>query len=315
MNRFNNKKLIRSSLLTFGLLFIASITIANINELSKILTEIKLIYFILSIFMSLTGSFLTSLIMRELFLKYEISIDCILCHKIFFYSQITKYIPGKIWSIYYQKTLFDIKSNIKNGSYSAIIFTNIELSISVVNIVTFISLFLIVSTYSKTLSFFIFTLGIASNAIIINHCYIYKYTKKIFSLSKKLNNLHMCDCNLQNKYLITFFYFISFSIIYFFSNYIMMLSAFNFSINENILYISYMSISWVVGVISFVIPGGFGIKELTFISLSNFLSTDVPVESLISIAIIHRFWIIIQELIGASLISIYSKISFYLKNK
>lgn len=315
MNRFNNKKLIRSSLFTFGLLFIAIISIANINELSKILTEINLIYFILSIFISILGSFLTSLMMRELFLKYEISIDCISCHKIFFYSQIAKYIPGKIWSIYYQKTLFDIKSNIKNCAYSAIILTNIELSISVLNIVTSIALLLISSTHSKTISLFIFTFGIVSNAIIINNCYIYKYTKKIFSLSNKLNNLHMCDCNLQNKYSTTFFYFISFSILYFFSNYIMMLSVFNFSTNENILYISYMSISWVAGVISFVIPGGFGIKEFTFISLSNFLSTDVPIDSLISIAIIHRFWIIIQELIGASLIFIYSKISFCLKNK
>ncbi|MBE9563224.1 MAG: hypothetical protein IMF12_10225 [Proteobacteria bacterium] len=84
-----------------------------------------------------------------------------------------------------------------------------------------------------------------------------------------------------------------------------MFAVFNFSMVQSANYIAYLGIAWIVGVLSFFIPGGMGVRELVFVILANSVSNEVSLEMLSSIAVISRFWIILQELTGISLILIW----------
>jgi len=79
-------------------------------------------------------------------------------------------------------------------------------------------------------------------------------------------------------------------------------ASFGLSIREASGYIAFLGLSWIVGILAFFVPAGMGVREGIFILLAKHAGIDVTIETLVSIAVITRLWLIIQEIGGASII-------------
>ena len=53
-------------------------------------------------------------------------------------------------------------------------------------------------------------------------------------------------------------------------------------------------------------PAGLGIREIVFIFLAQSSGQSASVEVLAAIAVVARFWLVLQELIGVAIAHFYS---------
>ena len=113
------KNLLRPLLFIIGLLFLAVLVIHSWDKLLQLLPTIHWPFFILSVLIGFLGNLFTSFFFKELLHKYGIEVTNQLAHKIFFYAQIAKYIPGKVWVLFYQAMLVN-----KIGATRMMLFAN-----------------------------------------------------------------------------------------------------------------------------------------------------------------------------------------------
>ncbi len=76
-------------------------------------------------------------------------------HRLFFYGQIAKYVPGKIWGILYQATSVNQK-----GASSSIAAANLDLMVISILSYLFLGMSLLASSVSMTLAATVFLLGL-----------------------------------------------------------------------------------------------------------------------------------------------------------
>jgi len=296
----NYKNFIRSFLFGLGILFLAALVIQSWDQLQHLLTTIHWPIFILSVLIGCLGNLFTSLFFKELLHKYGIEVTYHLTHKIFFYAQIAKYIPGKIWLLFYQAMLVN-----KIGATRAMLFANVDLTAISILISAAIAIGLMSFNHSFIFSGLCFVTGLLISMLIGKSCYLFASANYIFSYIKRLKNqLGSCHTDIKTLKIVT--YYTLFWSTYLASGFLMMFAAFNFSVAQSANYIAYLGIAWIVGVLSFFVPGGMGIREFIFIMLAQSLSQNISLELLAAIAVISRFWIILQELTGISLVVVWN---------
>ncbi|MCK5877902.1 MAG: flippase-like domain-containing protein [Candidatus Marithrix sp.] len=295
----NHIKSIRNFLFGIGLLFLVILVAHSWDKLLQLLPNIHWFLFILSVLIGFLGNLFASLFFKELLHKYDVEVTNQLAHKIFFYAQMAKYIPGKIWVLFYQAMLVN-----KTGATRAMLFANIDLTAISILISAAVSISLMSFNYSIIFSGFCFITGLFISILIAKSCYLFASINYIFSYIKHLKN-QFGTCDTKIKIFKIVIYYTFFWSTYLISAFLMMFAVFNFSMVQSANYIAYLGIAWIVGVLSFFIPGGMGVRELVFVILANSVSNEVSLEMLSSIAVISRFWIILQELTGISLILIW----------
>lgn len=291
-------RILRPLLFIFGLLFIAILFVKAWEELRLLLITIDWLQFIFSVFIALMINLCTILLMRNIFNKYDMQISFGLVSKIYFYGQVAKYIPGKIWTFLYQAALLESPNVKLPALFSVILFVNLDVTLFFIVLLTCISLFLLLINYSIYLSILIFLLGIIVNMFIVNYCFVHNIVSYVF---RRINNAffgQLCLCRNENFSKEIFLCYLFFFPAYISAYALMMHSVFDFSLQKLIMYTAFLCISWVIGVISFVVPGGMGVRELIFLTLAQSISTDVSILVLVPVVLVARIWILIQEILG-----------------
>ena len=109
-------------LVVFGILFIAYIGARYWAELTLAFSEFDQTLFVLSVAGGVLGNLGLALLFRSLLVKHKVPISAPDAASLFYVSQVTKYVPGKIWGILYQASRVEGMT----GSI-AILLSNIEL--------------------------------------------------------------------------------------------------------------------------------------------------------------------------------------------
>jgi len=289
-------KIIRTFLLILGLLFIAILIFHSWKEIQHIFKETNPELFVLSILCAFTGNLMLTILFRNSLRKYGCEITTCMANKLFFYGQIAKYVPGKIWSIVFQKSFLE-----KAGSTGAILFSNIDLLIVSITINATIALCLILFNISFVFVLLIYVIGVIVCLIVSKSRYMSTAARFILPKFRRLErNPPLRQDTLSNTFIV-----LSYCAIWFFylTAWFLVLSAsFGLSIREASGYIAFLGLSWIVGMLAFFVPAGMGVREGIFILLAKHAGIDVTIETLVSIAVITRLWLIIQEIGGASII-------------
>jgi len=292
-----NKKTIRSILFLLGVGFIPFLLWHSRDVLANHIANINWGIFIVSILLALLSNIIASLLYFQLLKKYGVQIDYPIACEMFFYAQITKYIPGKIWSLWYQSAHLT-----HQHAFTSILFANIDLTLIIIILVSAISLgllFINVNIWWLAIAVIIISIFI-SNKLLFS-CKTFAILKQIIHYLKRLG-VKECTCvpirHNPNSMLYTFVFSISYA-----SAYILMLYAiFNFNLDTAFNYAGYLGLSWIIGILVFITPGGMGIRELFFILLAKYLDADISLELLAAIAAISRVWLIMIEISGILLI-------------
>jgi glycosyltransferase 2 family protein len=291
------KTVVRPLLFIIGLIFFIFLLIRSWNETKEVFISLNWGLFFLSLFIALLDNILLSVLFQNLLTKYDLHLTYPRVNQMYFYGQVAKYIPGRFWSILYQTTFVN-----QRGATSAILFANLDLTSAGILRNIAIALALILFFTQPWFAGFIFLGSVAFFWYFCKSCWIASFFKLLTSRIKFFAQ-HITSCQ-PNIYHSTILLVGSVSwVTYLLANFLLMEAAFNFPPQEAALYIAYFSLAWVIGVIAIIIPAGIGIRELVFVFLAQQLGQAhmVSTETLISIAIIYRFWHILLEFMGVGI--------------
>jgi len=297
-----NKKTIRSILFLLGGGFILFLLWHSRDILANHIANINWGIFIVSILLALLSNVIVSFLYFELLKKYGTQIEYPTACEMFFYAQITKYIPGKIWSLWYQSAHLT-----HQHAFTSILFANIDLTFIIIVLVSAVSLgLLFINMNIWLLAIAVIIISIFISNKLLYSCKIFSILKQVINYLKRLG-IKECTCSHichnRNSILYTFL----FSISYASANILMLYAIFNFNLETTFSYAGYLGLSWIIGILVFVTPGGIGIRELFFILLAKYLNANISLELLAAIAAISRVWLVIIEISGVLLLQILKK--------
>ena len=294
----NNKRAVRFVLFSLGLGFVVFLIFQSRNEIHDVIARIKTVEFLAAILVGVVGNFVLAILFGSLLRKHGVDMSYSAATKIHMRAQIAKYIPGKIWSIAYQI------SHVKGAkAATGILVSNLELMIFSLFITGIIAIMCFCFVRSLAFSGAVFVLGLLVFSMLHKTSFLQKIT---FRMASKYLKDEMPD-NLGNSDVNDFLgvaCYSLFCIVYIGSFLLLLKSAFDLSLYESYIYIAILSLSWLGGVLAFVVPLGMGVREFLFVMFSGYLSNPEPFEILLSIALLARVAQILQELLGVVLVQL-----------
>jgi uncharacterized membrane protein YbhN (UPF0104 family) len=275
------------------------------HETKEIVLDVKWFLFFVAVILGIVDHFIVSLVFQTFLKKYNMAVPYSSVGKMYFFGQMSKYIPGRFWNIVYQRSFIE-----KTGAISSLFVVNIELLavfmvrniiISLVLIFAGIEIFLAVGIYaSGVLGFWL----IGRSGLLVRGLYWLGERVK-----RPIGEIQ-CHANLPDHCYL-FILYIAATITFLSSNFLMMYATFNYIIDASYLYIAFLGLAWVIGVLTFVIPAGIGVREVAFVALASLSGVNVSLETLAAIAIVHRFWHILQEIGGLLFVALLSLLKRY----
>lgn len=287
---------LRYALFLLGAGFIAALIWHSRNEIDALLATAQWPLFILSVLVGSAGYIISGTFFKELLHKYGVEVDSALSRRMLVYSQLIKYIPGRVWALLYQAAL--LKGIRSSG---AVVFANMDFLAMSIMLVTSVSASLLLLHYSALWAILCFFVGMLPFLWCTRLCHLFVVIRRLFAWFKQFSDIdHHCQNSANAIRIFLFYLFYSFT--YTFSHILMMYATFGFSPSQSIDYIAYLGLGWVAGALSMLVPGGIGVKELVFVIIAKSATESPDLAMLTTIAVVSRIWTILQEVIAAALI-------------
>ncbi len=283
----------RKILVLLGIIFIAYIGIRYWQELSLAFTDFDHSLFVLSVAAGVLGNLGIALLFRSLLAKHNVLIGAWDAAGLFYVSQVTKYVPGKIWGLLYQAS----RVGGLTGSI-AVLFSNIELMAIAVftNVVIAISILSARAYPAVSVATIILGIGIT--------CYAARANPLSFArqhLDKKFGTELPDEISGSATFLFDLVAYWLCSGLFVVAN-LALLSAFFDLETVSILYlIAYLLLASAISVLVVVMPAGIGIREVIFLLLAGG-STQHYEGLLVTVAIVSRVWQVTMDFSGAALV-------------
>ena len=287
----NHKEIIRRVLFIAGLLFVFVLVLESWGEIERLLRSVKPLEFTLSVVTGLLGTLTISVFFNRLLGKNGVVLSDRLAIKIYLVGQIAKYIPGKIWGIAYQ-----ISHVAGARAATGVVLANME-NMFIVIYMTSMTAFVLVSLQLET----IFTLASVIGGLVV---FLLLYRTRLV-----LNIVHLVLKTIGQQDFVPVssecikpgpvegvLFCVIFCSTYALSYILMLDAVFNFPPEQAYVYIVLLSIAWIGGVLTIIVPAGMGVRELIFVSFTSQLIPDQSMESIVSIAVVTRAWQLLQEL-------------------
>ncbi len=299
------KKLLKFLILLFIIYFFSSYICENWNKIENYKYETNWLYFNLSIVSLSLSLFVLPIALKSIvrLLNYNISLKKI--SFIIFYSQFAKYLPGGIWGYVGRVFLYKNEGmNTLDATKSVLLETlMVMLSgifISLLSLPFFNSYYLpnsIDNTYIISIGVILF---ISLSAFL--HPNILNVVIKIIPDKLKKTNL-----DFSYNYFSIFkplFYLVIFWLGIGVSFWLLIKSFIHIEYSLLPMFTGTFVISWIIGILVFFTPGGFGIREISIVVLLNFC---LPPYVSAFIAVISRIWWIVGEIICFSISYLWNK--------
>jgi len=283
-----------------GIIFVGVLAVRSWREIVHTLEEIKWYMFVLSTLIAVLGNVVTSILFRDLLKKYGLIVSNTLASRLFFYGQIAKYIPGKIWSLIYQ-----ITSLRREGATTAILFSNIELVVVMILVNGTIALCLILFNIHLIFAITVFLLALLSCLFIGRSYVIFQISRKLLYLVGSRSTALSTYVSRSGNWRIVI-YFTSIWLFYLGSTFLMMYAVFDLPIQDSWRYIVYLNLAWIGGVLAFIAAAGLGVREIMFVLVTGYSSGNVSLNVVATIAVLTRFWQILEDLCGVVITLLYN---------
>lgn len=291
------KKYLPITLQGFGLSFIAYLGFFYFNDLRVYFSSFLPNLFFLSVIFGVVGNYGFALLFKQLLSSYGVNAKDIDAVGIFYTSQIAKYIPGKVWSYLFQMT----KIGTPNSAF-VIVSSNFQIAMFslVINSFLGVTIYLLSSNYLLGLAVSVFGVLLSLG---IRNLRIAPLIPNRLKAVLGVEDLLSARVGVSVGALITCW---AFSVLYVFAHILLLQAFFDVSINSSLKLISFLFVSWVISVFAIIVPAGMGVKEVLFLLFAS-LDGSYSNSLLVSIALISRFWQMIVDLVGASVIIFVSK--------
>lgn len=282
--------------MSIGVLFLLYLFFQSRHDILFHLGRTNLTFLALSLIIALAGNGVQSLLFRDLMKKYGVPLDGSCALRMFFYGQIAKYIPGRVWSVIMQRMLID-----RGGSLMALVHANIDQMIFSICIMSLISLNFLAAAGEVALLFGCTLVAAGMAVAMMKSRTMARVTQRMIRHFSAHETIACQEYGFIDGGRITG-YFVVNLISALAAYYLLFYAVFGLGLRESAFYISCLGLAWLAGAIALVVPAGIGVREGVFIALARYAESELQTELLVSIAVIVRCWVILQDLGGAALI-------------
>lgn len=227
-------------------------------------------------------------------------------YKCFYVSQITRYVPGNIWSV-----LARFENNKQFGiSYGASAYYYAIENIMLLSSALFFSLFSFSllgnkATFPIIIGFCIFFLG--GGLLFFKPEY---FQRLIGLIEKRFGKVSTFSDLGKYELLMVFLLFCLYWILFGLALYFIVLGIIGGS-TEILHFFGINAAAWLIGYFSFITPSGLGVREGAFVLLFH---TLIPATTALSIALVSRFIFTFSELICLGIVVTWTKLKKLRKN-
>lgn len=263
------------------------------QELIYLLSGANIAWLLASLPLALLGNSAVAGLFGQLLSAYGVSIERSRIYPMFFYSNLTKYIPGKVWSMLYQHLSLPTTT-----SRPTVVMVNLDLTVWQLSGCSLLALFLgyyhtplVAVGLSALLSIpliksgFFNRLGNILSIILPTQFALTTHYKAPPALSLFIHSLLFWSCFVLSQGLL-------------------IVALLDIPWSTALLLVGCLSAAWVVGTLSILTPAGIGIREVVFVALARQTGLDLALDSLAILALSLRLWQVVHEILGAALVTI-----------
>jgi hypothetical protein len=221
----SKRKILRPLLFLFGIGFIVLLLWRSRETLAQTLPAVNWIIFLLSVGIAVGLNFLIAFLYQKLIHKYGINIEYGLACRIHIYTQVAKYIPGKVWALWYQS----IHLNATHAT-ATVLFANLDLTLILITLVSGIAAMLLLFNLDIGIAILVILLAILGAIIQGRYCHTFTATGYLVSFFKKLST-KLCGCSEMISVTFLWGFSVLFACGYVFSNFWMLNAVFGLELS------------------------------------------------------------------------------------
>ncbi len=306
-----NKKNIISKIISFVVVvlifyFLGKQLFLNWDQIKEYNFDLNYFYLLISFILLTVGILTLGLVWKKIvnFLQPNNDLGYLEAARIVVYSQLGKYLPGKVFSVIGMIYLARNKNISKKNLYLSVIF----------NIIFFIiadfvlSLFLISFFLVYSIDFFIFYLiGISAivGGLIVMHPRVFRYLVRLFFNKIKKEQIDL-DFDLSWFGKLKIIFYCSITRFLFGLGFFCLINSVTYLSWQNLLSIVGVYIlAMVLGLVAFFAPSGLGVREGVLVL---FLQFHFPLNIAILISLLARIWTTIGDLFSFTAFYFLTKI-------
>lgn len=285
------KGYVSPALLVIGLGFILGLLVSHWQDLINHLNNLKPTWFLSSLILFGISQLCLAGLFAALVSSYQLAISKRRAVSWYFLSQITKYIPGKIWSFLFQIA----QVNRRNDAVNVVVL-NIEFTLMSITQVTSLALVLLLWNNYPWLAIGVGALGVTTlfiQCLVPLTRFIPAKLIEVLGAEKQHERLESLPVSVV---IIAWLGVMVFALAQAF----MVKAFFSVPIYDAVTLVGFLLGAWVVGVIALVVPAGVGVREGAFILMAS-IEGQFATEMLIAVALIGRLWQVIGDLLVSSL--------------
>jgi hypothetical protein len=209
--------------------------------------------------------------------------------RIFLVSQVVRYVPGKVWSYFYQ--LSSLPAEIPK---TATILTNIEMFVINTLVVSMASLVAILRP-----GYLNIVAAVVASSLVVVLGYKFGLVDRVLnSLLGLLARFGVRGLTRRPYKASRMTLVIGVWMLLIFCSFLLALHAiWSLTANDGIVYVACLLLSWVLSTLVFIVPVGLGIRETGFVAISALMLSSLDAGQLAATAIIIRFWQLIVDIL------------------
>lgn len=273
------------------------LVVRGLDELSAVLRDMMWGSFFISIAVGIAGTAVVSGVFRCFLGKYGLVVSAADAQKLVFYGQIAKYVPGKVWPILYQANSLD---GISGRALKGITVANIDLMLLSLVSSAVLGIALLIYPYHPVSSWAVVAIGLALSVYVGRKCLISDVIRwLLFKTGLRWNKLEI-NCTNARLDLSLLLFCIALYVLPLVAYFLMLDAVFHLTSAERNTVTAYLLLAWTVSTLTLIVPAGLGVKEMVFVGLGTLGYLDVSTERLVAIAVVSRFWQVLQDLGGGA---------------
>jgi len=259
------------------------------DELKDVTSKISTIPLVLSVVLALAANVILAVWYRGFLDKNGTQASFGMVFGVFLLGNISKYVPGKIASFIHQYMLFGSEVPL-----SVVTIVNLELLMLTIGITTLVSFALMSVGYSMLLMLPAVLLIYLYSVWMKRQSVLLWIMKRFGSAGNWMPNRKEIRTELRWG-----FAGVGFALVYVLAHALILSQMVATDMTDLLLLVGLFGLSWIIGTLAIVFPGGIGIREFSFLALGSAFSGTAAIPDLAGIAIALRVWQVLYELTGA----------------
>ncbi len=287
-----SRKLVSYACYLLGLGYVAYLLQSAWPQLNLLLHGVQWGWIAVSTLAFLVHTFLVCKLLHELFLAAGVDIGLRGTGRMFYLSQMTKYVPCVVWWFAMQASLVQSENAVRK-----VVFANVRMMLFLAASFPLLSvalLSLLVPSLSPAWLLLLLPISVFSIYVLDGFQFVHRLpdTAKRYIPEALLQELQPTAYGAGRILLNCLMQFA----LYIATAATMVAAFYDMPVADLITLATYHCLGWIAGVISVVVPAGMGVREGVFLLLGG-IANQYPAEQLQSLAVITRSLQIMQEVI------------------